>query len=146
MGGGTVILTFNYEELRALAAGAEMLLSRWDRSSPGPVAAPAGALSEVELLRPRLTGALSIDTLAEQRSVRGAVALICDGLHDLMEAKVLEYHPAHEEAVALYFDYAHAFSVLNRVDEIGAEMSAMIELITGETPSATSVSEMNFPD
>ena len=141
-----MILTFNYEELRALAAGAEMLLSRWDRSSPGPGVAPAEALAQVELLQPRLTGALSIDTLAEQRSVRGAVALICDGLHDRMEAKVIEFHPAHEEAVALYFDYAHAFSVLNRLDEIGAEMSAMIELITGEAPSATSASELNFPD
>ncbi len=141
-----MILTFNYEELRALAEGAEMLLSRWDRSSPGPVAAPVEALAEVELLRPRLTGALSIDTLAEQRSVRGAVALICDRLHDRMEEKVLEYHPAHEEAVALYFDYAHAFSVLNRIDEIGAEMSAMIELITGQLPSTRSASGLSFPE
>lgn len=141
-----MILTFNYEELRALAAGAEMLLSRGDRASPGPVVAPAEALAQVELLRPRLTGPLSIDTLAEQRSLRGAVALICDGLHDLMEEKVIEHHPAHEEAVALYFDYAHAFSVLSRLDEIGAEMTAMIELMTGEPPSATTASKLSFPD
>lgn len=141
-----MILTFNYEELRALAEGAEMLLARSDRSSPGPVVAPSEALAQVELLRPRLTGALSIDTLAEQRSVRGAVALICDGLHDRMEEKLIEYHPAHEEAVALYFDYAHVFSVLTRLDEIGAEMTAMIELITGQPPSTASSSNLSFPD
>ena len=141
-----MILTFNYEELRALAAGAEMLLAEGDRSSPASVAAPAEALEQVEHLRPKLDGALSIDTLAEQRSVRGAVALICHGLHDRMEAKVIEHHPAHEEAVALYFDYAHAFSVLNRVDEIGTEMTAMIELMTGEPPTAASASQTSFPD
>lgn len=140
-----MILTFSYEELRALAVGADLLLSRWDLSSPGLIAAPPESLAEVELLRLRLTGPLSIDTLSEQRSLRGAVAMICDDLHDRMEAKVIEYHPAHEEAVALYFDYAHTFSVLARLDQIGAEMSAMIELMTGESPSKES-SAIAFPD
>ena len=141
-----MILTFSYEELRALAVGADLLLSGWDRPSPGVVAAPPASLAEVELLRPRLTGALSIDTLADQRSLRGAVAMICDDLQGRMEAKVIEYHPAHEEAVALYFDYAHTFSVLARLDQIGTEMGAMIELMTGEAPSRESSAEISFPD
>ena len=141
-----MILTFSYEELQALAVGADLLLSRWDRSSPGVVAAPPASLAEVELLRPRLAGALSIDTLSEQRSLRGAVAMICDDLHGRMEAKVIEYHPAHEEAVNLYFDYAHAFSVLARLDQIGLEMGAMIELMTGEVPNTESTSGISFPD
>ena len=41
-------------------------------------------------------------------------------------------------------DYAHAFSVLSRLDEIGAEMTAMIELMTGEPPSATTAERISF--
>jgi hypothetical protein len=141
-----VILTFSYEELRALAKGADMLVARSDRSSPGPVIPPAEALLKVERLLPLLESPLTIDTLAEQQSLRGAVALICDGLHEEMEAKVIETHPAHEEAVALYFDYAHAFSVLSRLDEIGSAMTSMIELMTGAPPTASSAANLTFPD
>lgn len=140
-----MILTFNYEELRALAAGADLLLSRWDRSPDGAVAAPAEALAQVELLVPRLNGPLSIETLREQRSLREAVDLICRRLRDRMEAAVIELHPAHEEAVALYFDYAHSVSVLARLDEIGAEMNAMIELMTGR-PVDREAEEITFSD
>jgi hypothetical protein len=142
-----VILTCNYEEWRALANGADLLLTGAEHlSSESPVAAPAEALTAVELLRPRLGGALSIETLADQRSVRSAIAAICEGLHEKMEEKLLEYHPAHEEAVSYYFDYAHSLSVLNRVDEIGAEMTAMLELMTGQSPSAKAASSFTFPD
>lgn len=141
-----MILTFSYEELRALAKGADMLVARSDRSSPGPVIPAAEAISQIERLRPRLASPLSIDTLAEQKTLRGAVALICDELHEEMEAKVIETHPAHEDAVALYFDYAHAFSVLSRLDEIGSAMTSMIELMTGAPPTASSATNWTFPD
>lgn len=141
-----MILNCSFEELRALASGAELLLVGPDLPSEGAVAAPAEAMAQVELLRPRLTSSLSIPTLAEQRAVRSAVALICEGLHDRMDAKVLEYHPAHEEAVSLYFDYAHALAVLSRLDEMGSEMGGMIELMTGAPPTAQSASSVNFPD
>jgi hypothetical protein len=141
-----VILHCNFEELRALASGAELLLAGCDESCGSVVAAPAEALAQVELLRPRLNESLSITTLAEQRAVRGAIALICEGLHERMEEKVLQYHPAHEEAVNLYFDYAHAIAVLSRLDEIGAEMSALIELMTGAAPTDTAASTVTFPD
>lgn len=141
-----MILSCNFEELRALASGAELLLSGYDTGAPCAVAAPADTLAAVELLRARLDGSLSIPTLAEQRSVRGAVGLISDGLHERMEEKVLEYHPAHEEAVALYFDYAHTIAVLNRLDEMGAEMTAMIELMTGSPATDESAAAIAFPD
>ena len=141
-----MILSCNFEELRALASGAELVLSGCDTGAFCAVAAPAGALAAVELLRTRLDGSLSIPTLAEQRSVRGAVALIGDGLHERMEEKVLEYHPAHEEAVALYFDYAHTIAVLNRLDEMGAEMTALIELMTGSPATDESAAAIAFPD
>jgi hypothetical protein len=141
-----VILNCNFEELRALESGADLLLGGPLGAPEGAVAAPVESLVEVALLKPRLKGSLSIDTLLEQRSVRQAVAAICHGLHDRLDEKVLEYHPAHEEAVALYFDYAHAYGVLRRLDEMGAEMSAMIELITGERPTDESVRTVAFPD
>lgn len=140
-----MILTCNFEELQALSAGAEMLLVSADARTAGAVAAPTEAMAEVALLQPRLTGHLSIDTLTEQRSVRKAVAAICRLLHERMDESVLQYHPAHEEAVAYYFDYAHAFGVLGRLDEIGSEMVAMIELITGEEPSEEAARSVTFP-
>jgi hypothetical protein len=141
-----VILHCNFEELRALASGAELLLADGGNAPTGAVAAPAEALAQVSLLQPRLNGSLSIETLSEQRWVRRAVAAICQNLHDRLDEKVLEYHPAHEEAVALYFDYAHAFAVLKRLDVMGKEMVGMIELITGETASDEAARTINFPD
>lgn len=140
-----MILTCNFEELRALASGAELLLTEHERASQGSIVAPSEAATEVDQLRHRLTSSLSIATLAEQRMVRKAVSAICEELHERLEEKVLQYHPAHEEAVALYFDYAHVFGVLNRLDEMGAEMTAMLELMTGGLTDAAAGS-VNFPD
>lgn len=141
-----MILNCNFEELQALATGAELLLSGREAAGSGAVAAPAEALVQVSLLQPRLTGSLSILTLDEQRRVRSAVEAICNLLHDRMEETVLEYHPAHEEAVALYFDYAHAYGVLRRLDDMGTRMSGMIELITGDGSADDSARQINFPD
>ena len=141
-----LILNCNFEELQALLGGAEMLLDGSESSPSGAVAAPTEALSQVALLVPRLTGSLDIETLSEQRWLRRAVAAICQGLHDRMDEKVLQFHPAHEEAVAYYFDYAHAFAVLGRLDAIGTEMSAMIELMTGDAPSEEAALRVSFPD
>ena len=141
-----MILSCNFEELRALSAGAELFLSSADSSDRGAVAAPAEAMAQVAMLQPRLSSSLVIDTLDEQRWVHGAVKAICTQLHDLMDAKVLEYHPAHEEAVALYFDYAHAFGVLRRLDDMGTQMTGLIELMTGEEPSDEAAKDIRFPD
>ena len=141
-----MILHCNFEELRALATGVELLLTDTVRGWQGPVVAPSEATTDVERLRSRLTESLSIATLAEQRSVRSAVSAVCEELHDRLEEKVLQYHPAHEEAVSLYFDYAHAFGVLNRLDEMGSEMTALIEVMTGTPVTDASASEVTFPD
>jgi hypothetical protein len=140
-----VILYCNFEELRALAAGAELYLTERDGPSQGCVAAPSRAVAEVEQLRPRLSHSLSIVTLAEQRAVRKAIFAICEELHERLEETVLQYHPAHEEAVALYFDYAHAFGVLNRLDEIGTEMTALIEVMNGQVTDQAAAT-VTFPD
>ena len=141
-----MILNCNFEELRALATGAELILSDHGHASMGGIVAPATAVAEIEMLQPRLFGDLTITTLAEQRMVRKAVAAICEDLHDRLEEKVVQLHPAHEEAVSLYFDYAHTFAVLTRLDEMGAEMSAMIELTTGHPVTDAVAATYSFPD
>ena len=141
-----MILHCNFEELRALASGAELLLMEYQSSAPGYIVAPSVAATDVERLRPRLRESLSIVTLAEQRSVRKAVGAICEELHERLEEKVLQFHPAHEEAVSLYFDYAHAFGVLNRLDEMGIEMAGIIELMTGGPVTDGAATTVTFPD
>ena len=141
-----MILSFNFEELRALETGAELFLAEHLHAAAGPVAAPSEALADVERLRPRLAAAISVTTLADQRALRKAIAAICGELHERMEETVLRYHPAHEEAVSLYFDYAHVFGVLTRLDEMGTEMNALIELMTGEAVSDQSARTVTFPD
>lgn len=141
-----MILSCNYEELQALSTGADLLLDPIGIGYGGSVAAPVEALAQVAMLQPRLKASLSIDTLEEQRWVRQAVAAICSRLHERMDEKVLEYHPAHEEAVALYFDYAHVFAVLGRLDAMGAEMTGLLELMTGEQPTDAVAKRIKFVD
>lgn len=141
-----MILNCNFEELRALATGAELMLSDHAHSSVGGIVAPVTGLAEVGQLRSRLVGDLTIATLAEQRSLRKAIAAICEDLHDRLEEKVIQYHPAHEEAVSLYFDYAHSFAVLTRLDELGAEMRALIEVTTGQPVNEEAAANYTFPD
>ena len=141
-----MILSFNFEELRALETGAELFLAEHSHASGSPIVAPSEARADVERLRPRLAAAISISTLADQRTLRKAVAAIAGDLHERMEETVLRYHPAHEEAVSLYFDYAHVFGVLTRLDEIGTEMSALIELMTGGPISDEAARAVTVPD
>lgn len=141
-----MILSFNFEELRALESGAELFLSEHSRATGSAVAAPSEALADVQRLRPRLAAAISVQTLADQRALRKAVAAVAIDLHERMEETVIRYHPAHEEAVALYFDYAHVFGVLSRLDEMGTEMSALIELMTGGPVSDEAARTVTFPD
>lgn len=108
------------------------------------VAAPPEGVARVEQLLPRLGGDLSIETLDEQRRVRAAVGYLAGDLHRRLDDKVIEFYPAHEEAVALYFDYAHTRAVLHRLDQMGSEMEAIIDLIASGDPSAAA--SVAFPD
>ena len=67
-------------------------------------------------------------------------------LKQRMDAAVLEEHAASEYAVGAYFDYAHALTVQDRVMRVGAEMSAIIELMTGRAPTSESARTFEFPD
>lgn len=142
-----MILRVNYEEMQALRAGARTFLARrHEGTASGGVIAPPERRARVEALVGRLDGDLSFGTLEELRQAEVAVAAIVAALRVEMEAAVLAAHPADESAVAAYFDFAHALTVARRLEEMGGEMEAMIELVTGERPSAESARTFRFPD
>ncbi len=140
-----MIVHCNFEELTALKAGARQML---DGHAPerGVVAAPPEEREQVAALLPRLSGDWSIETLAEQKTLLSAVAAIVDTLRVEMETTVTTTHPANEGAVSAYFDFAHAFSVLSRLEEIGQEMVALIELVNGGPVTDELATEFVFPD
>jgi hypothetical protein len=125
-----MILRCNFEELGALKQGANALLAG-GRERGSSVAAPPEGREEVEALLPRLTGDLTIETLAEQRLVFKAVSVILSRLHEEMDLSIMSSHPADETSVSAYFLYAHALTVLARLSEMGQEMEALIEVVTG---------------
>ena len=134
-----MILHLSFEELRAIASAGELIVAG---EMPGAgVVAPPEWSDRVEALLPHLTGDLSIGTLEEQRSVRETLGLMVGEMHRRLDRQVIETFPAHEESVSLYFDWAYARSVLERLDRMGAEMEAIADLISGGDRSA-----MFFPD
>jgi hypothetical protein len=142
---GPMILACNYEEVVALKHGATTILSE-EVGERGLVAAPSAARVAVEALLPRLTGDLSVGTLAEQRQLERAVELIVKRLRQGMQAEVLATHPASEPAVAAYFEFAHALAVLGRIREMGREMRALIEVMTGAPPTDELIRTFRFPE
>ena len=140
-----MILRCNFEELGALRKGAAQLLGE-AHGGGVPVAAPPEGREEVQALLPRLVGDLTLETLAEQRRVLKAVSVIVVRLKEDMDLSVLAAHPADESAVSSYFLYAHALAVLRRVAEIGQEMEALIEVMTGAPATSSAAATFRFPD
>ena len=138
-----MILRCTFEELSALRGGGQSAL----RASPGGgVAAPPEAVAHLEALLPRLDGDLSVQTLEEQRWVQGATLFVLRHLHERMDRLVLEQYVGAEDAVNAYFDYANVLTFHERVREMGAEMSAIVELVTGEPPTSSTARDITFPD
>ena len=139
-----MILYCTFEELSAMSAAAERVLAEAGSGST-VVVAPPEIVADVEALLPRLDGDMSLTTLAEQQSVARAVTYIVAELKQRMDTAILEEHAASEFAVGAYFDYAHALTVQDRVIRVGAEMSAMIEVLTGRPPTAEITRTFEFP-
>ncbi len=140
-----MIVHCNFEELTALKAGARQVLDGYVPEQ-GIIAAPPEEREQVAALMPRLGGDFSVTTLAEQRSLLHAVAIIVGILRIEMESVVTANHPAHEVAVSAYFDFAHAFSVQARLYEVGLEMEALVELVTGGPVTEELARDFVFPD
>jgi len=139
-----VVLHCSYEEGRALARGAEVVLSH--EGGTGSLLAPPVETAAVENLARRLNGDLSVHTYHELEGVESALEAVTDALGAHMDSLILATHPAGEEAVVAYFDYAHALTVLGRARELKSEMAALIELMTGSPVTEESARVVSFPD
>ena len=140
-----MILHCNFEEIQALKAGGRSFLNGGAEGSPR-VPAPAESRALVEALLPRFVGDVDVESLADARLLRVAVADIVDHLRSEMEALVVDSHAADESAVAGYFDFAHALSISHRLDVLVAEMEALVELLTGEPADDEAALAFRFPD
>ncbi len=142
--GGSVIVTCSYEELNALRSGADGLLD------PGPSAGAADTPNTtrvaLEFLLTRISGDLSLSTLAEQMEAEHAVQVIVGHFRSEMELYVLSAHPAAEASVAAYFDFAHALTVLERIRVAGEEMRILVEVVTGTPADGGTIRTFVFPD
>ena len=139
-----MILICNYEELNALRCGGRALLE--ENPSTGTVAAPSATRVAVESLLERLRGDISLSTLGEQVEMERAVRSVVEHLRVEMDQSVVATHPAAEQSVAAYFDFAHALAVLGRVREIGQEMSALVEVMTDGALDEEAIRLFFFPD
>ena len=140
-----MILHCNYEELRALRSGARAILDATADSDCGKSLSQSGR-ANVEALLPHLDGDMAFQTLSELQVATAAVETVVACLRVEMDSYVIHTHPAHEGAVAAYFDFAHALAVLGRLREAEHEMEAMIEVMTGGPATDRSAKEFVFPD
>jgi hypothetical protein len=140
-----VILTCNYEELNALKEGARQILDVPEPAGAA-VAAPAEERALVAELLPRLVGDLSVLTLAEFETLIRSVTPIVERLRIEMQSAVAATHPASEGAVAAYFEFAHAYAVLAKLEDMDSEMRAMIEVVNGRPVTVEDERGFVFPD
>ena len=140
-----MILYCTFEELSALSAGAERVLTEGSDSNV-VVAAPPQVVADLEALIPRLVGDITVATLAEQRSIARAVGFVVMDSRQRMDGAVVTSHPASEHAVASYFEYAHVLMLQDRLRRIGDEMTDLIELMTGAPPNDEAARTVTFSD
>lgn len=141
-----MILTCNYEELTALGHGVRAILDEGPFSAQPAIDVSTDARDAVAFLAERLDASVAIATLHEQRAVEQALGVIVEHLRAEVDDRVLLAHPAAEESVEAYFDFAHALSVLGKAREIGREMTAVIEIVSGSPPDERAVKSFVFPD
>jgi hypothetical protein len=137
-----MILKLSFEEVTALSSATERLLVSPDG---GGVAAPPEVLAELEAHLP-LQGDISVMTLAQQRRLARAMDYVIDHLKARMDAFIVELYVGADDAVNAYFDYANVLSLRARLDPMGREMVALIELMTGAPPSPQTAEQVTFLD
>ncbi len=140
-----MIFQLNFEEIKALQSGGRALLGK-ELHGSSAVLAPPKSRALVQALLQRLEGDLSLGTLDEIQATVLAVDVIVEHLRLEMETMVLASHAADEDAVAAYFDFAHALTVSHRLRESSAEMEALVELVTGHPADAETRRSFRFPD
>ncbi len=137
-----MILKMSFEEVSALNSATERLLSS---TEGGGVAAPPEILMELESQLP-LYGDVSVTTLGQQQRLARALDYVLEHLRQRMDALIVELYVGADDTVNAYFDYANVLSLRARLDPIGREMVALIELMTGAPPTPEIAGQVTFPD
>lgn len=137
-----MILRMSFEELTALNSAAERLRSSTDG---GGVAAPPELLAELETRMP-LGGDIAVMTLGQQVRLLRAIDYVLDHQKRRMDALVVEQYVGSDDSVNAYFDYANVLTLRERLEAIGRRMRAMVELMTGGSPTAEVAETIEFPD
>ena len=138
-----MILQCTFEELSVMSAAAERVLAA---AGAGGVAAPPQVMTDIEALAPRLTGDIGVESLAEVNAIQRAARFLLNDARDRTDALILQQYPAAEAAVVSYFEYAHILTFLDRTNRISAQMTALIELMTGAPPTEDTARQLSFPD
>jgi hypothetical protein len=140
-----VILYLNFEELAALGECAELVLhSRGDTGHA--IAAPPQFIAEIEHFAQSLSGDITITSLDEHRRMLDVVTHLLAGCRTRLDKIIVEQHAAAEDAVAAYFSFAHVLSVSDRLESMGSEMAAIVELMTGEHRESETARRFSFED
>ena len=137
-----MIVQLSFEEVTTLNSAVERMLSPGDG---GGVVAPPEVLAELEARLP-LRGDISVDSLAKQVRLVGAVGYVMELLKRRMDALVVERYVGDDDAVNAYFDYANILTLHTRLTAVGREMRAMIQLMTGGPVTDESARSISFPD
>jgi hypothetical protein len=140
-----VILYLSFEELAALGSSADRVLFAGAASGHG-VVAPPQLLADVEQFSHQLSGDIAVKSLQQQRTLQLVVRHLLDGCRANMDEAVLLQHAAAESAVAAYFEYAHVLTVSQRVNAMGSEMAAIVQVMTGADPDSESGRRFSFPE
>jgi hypothetical protein len=128
-----MILHLSFEELCALSAEAERVLAG-SRAAGYGVAAPPQFRAEVEQFAELLVGDVEVENLVQQRSMQRVIDHLLNGCRLRLDATIVDLHPAAEQAVAAYFDYAHMLVTRHRLAAIGSELEALVHSAAGGEP------------
>ncbi|MEX1184272.1 MAG: hypothetical protein WEF86_13650 [Gemmatimonadota bacterium] len=140
-----MILYLSFEELAALSASAESVLTGDDAAEHG-IAAPVRIMAEVEQFAQRLVGDVVVSSLDEQESMLRVVRHLLYECRLRMDEAVLMDGSSGEAAIAAYFAYAHVLSVEKRLTVIGQEMSAIVHVVTGDESDSENGRRFLFPE
>jgi hypothetical protein len=138
-----MILHCTFEELSAINAGAERVL---ESAGEGGVVAPPEIVPDIESLLPRFVGDLTIETLTDVATIIRVIEYIMDEARQRTDQFIIDQHPAAEDAINSYFEYAHMLTFLDRARRADSEMRALIDLMTGEPASEAVSYRFTFED
>jgi hypothetical protein len=120
-----MICPCNFEELQALTAGASSLLEH-RRGSQARL---------IQELLDQLDGDLDLPSAEAGERTLSGVSAVVQHLREGLDDVILATHPAAEESVDAYFNYAHALTVQHRLEVLEEERRALESLMKGPNVS-----------